>query len=225
LVHGFGSARAGRPAPTAPRRRSGYANGQKYLNEGSFRLAAQELAWSNGSDSLSVVQRRLRQQLQSEATLLADLVSDSLEDILRHAAGVSDAEWQADFGHRFQGKAVVFDVKVWRLPDGKVSHSYTLWVGKEPARLELGELTFFQSLPLEEAQRLVFGARLASARLEPPGPTWVVRLQPESGVLLTQPGAAELCCPPLGDREGRQVLARQAAWVNVPSESGAGPEN
>jgi hypothetical protein len=67
-------------------------------------------------------------------------------------------------------------------------------------------------LPLEEPTRLLFGARLARVRRDTPS-SWEVRFEPDSGVLLTDPGAAAVCCPFLGEAELRALLQRQAGWL------------
>jgi hypothetical protein len=164
---------------------------RKYLAEGSFRLAAEQLA-----GPVPTALKRPWEQLRGEASLLADLLVEPLEDVVRHAARTAEQrEWLADFPRRYQGKAVLFDMVVERLPSGEYQANYPLLLDARAVRLELGELLLLRKIPLEEPQRLVFGARLQSVRLEQPGPTWVVRFQPESGLLLTDPQAAARCCP------------------------------
>jgi hypothetical protein len=151
-------------------------------------------------------------QLHAEAALLADLSAESLEDILRHGAGLPAAEWEATVRARYRGKAVVFDAEVRRTADGVVHTSYRLAGAGEEARLHLDALRLLHALPLEEPRRLVFGARLERVAREPPG-TWVVRFEPDSGVLLTDAEAAAWCCPGLADAESRALFARQRGWA------------
>ena len=184
---------------------------EKYLGEGSFRLAADELAPSP-AETLTARQVRRWQQLHREAALLAELSAEPIEDILRHAAGVSDPEWQADFPRRYQGKALLFDIQIQRLPTGRVQAVYEL-PGPDPIRLEWGELDVVRALDLDQPRRLILGVRLARVGLEPPGPVWVVHFQPQSGVLLTDPKAAALCCPPLAEPGARAILKKQGQGV------------
>src|SRR5205807_1443510 len=146
-------------------------------------------------------------QVYRQAALLADLLAEPLEDVLRHAAGVREAEWRADFRRRYQGRAVVFDTDVRRTADG-YRLGYVLRAGDEEAHLDVGGLTVLRGLPLDQPQRLLFGVRLAAVGREAPG-GWVVRFEPDSGVLLTDAAAAAACCPVLADSEGRALIDRQ----------------
>jgi hypothetical protein len=187
------------------------------LAEGSFRLALEDLAqarqqagtsWQN----LPRDQRRLWGQFQRQAALLADLSVEPLEDVLRHAASVKEAEWLAEFRARHQGRAVLFDLTVRRTPDGRFHHNYALRLPDDEATLELRDLNLLLRLRLDRPQRLLFGARLAGVRREARG-TWVVRLEADSGVLLTDAGAAMACCSALDDAATRALLEQQAAWA------------
>ena len=73
---------------------------------------------------------------------------------------------------------------------------------------ELSDLGLLRRLPLDRPQRLLFGARLASVRREP-GRGWVVRLEADSGVLITDPGAAVACFLSPEDEEVHELLQRQ----------------
>jgi hypothetical protein len=62
---------------------------------------------------------------------------------------------------------------------------------------------------------MLFGARLAGLEREERGGhgLWVIRLDPDSGVLLTDEDAAGACCPRPLDDGLRAVLRRQADWA------------
>jgi hypothetical protein len=60
---------------------------------------------------------------------------------------------------------------------------------------------------------VLFGARLAGCFREAGG-GWVIHFEPESGVLLTDPGAAASCCPAPPGRELEEVLRRQEEWLS-----------
>lgn len=181
---------------------------------GKFRLATQELEREDAGNELPLAERRGWTQCFREASLLADLAPEPLEDILRHAMSMPSAEWQADFPHRFLGKTILFDMQLSRAPDGRVQGNYELFAGSDPARLDIGGLSLFQKSDFAEPRRVIFAARLASVALEPPGPVWVVRFLPESGALMTQREAVGRCCPPLAEVEAAKVLERQAVQVH-----------
>ena len=170
-------------------------------------------------------QRQAWTQLQRQAAVLADLLAEPLEDVVRHASGVKEAEWDAEFRQRYQGRAVVFDVVVQRLAEGGYRHNYCLVSAQDDVRLELGDLALLHRLALDQPQRLVFGARLAGVKREAPG-GWVVRLAADSGVFLTDPGAAAACCPGFAAPGTRALLEQQAAWAaDARPESFAPPKN
>jgi hypothetical protein len=224
------------PAPAMPARteRAAFAfqlhAARQRLSEGSFRLARATLeqARQESGNEWRALPREQRQdwtQLQRQAAVLADLLAEPLEDVVRHASGVKEAEWDAEFRQRYQGRAVVFDVVVQRLTEGGYRHNYCLVNPHDEARLELGDLALLRRLPLDQPQRLVFGARLAGVGREAPG-GWVVRLAPDSGVFLTDPGAAAACCPGFADLGTRALLEQQAAWAADESrERFAPPKN
>jgi hypothetical protein len=192
--------------------------GIQALGDGHFQVALDELkAAKEISDRhlefLPARERRELAQLLLQADLLSDLLSESLREILVRAAGLDDREWEAVFNRRYRDKAVVFEADV-RLDASRRYHlDYALHLDREPGRIELGDLKLLASLPLHTPQHLLFGGRLASIRREPPGPTWVVRFQPDQGVLLTDPGAARACGLPVEEPEIRKTLEKQAVWV------------
>ena len=117
-------------------------------------------------------------------------------DLVRH-----DEEWKARFEADYQGKAVVFDDEVCfddaPLPDGRrrpccATTASRLAAGRSASRLE--DLIVLQPLARERPQRMLFGGRLSAVE-RGPGGQWVVRFDPDSGVLLTDRGAAGPICP------------------------------
>jgi hypothetical protein len=188
--------------------------GAQALGEGNFRVARRRLAraveWHR---SLPPAEQRRLVQLHRQADLLADLLNLTLAEVLQQGLRVhDDVEWQAQFAdHR--GRAVVFDDVVRRDAAGRpVFATVQVTAGGVQARSALEDLRLLQRLPLDTPQRLLFGARLERCGREEGG-AWVIRFQPESGVLLTDPGAAAACCPaPLGD-DVLEVLKRQEEWL------------
>jgi hypothetical protein len=167
-----------------------------------------ELAAVDGKVSNGVLRRQWA-PLLPQAALLADLSSESLEEILDHAAAAQPAEWEAEFPVRYRGKAVVFDVELSGPAGGPYRHSWALPQG---TRMDFEELELLRRLPLEDPTRILFGARLDRVhRVGTAG--WEIRFAPTSGVLLTDPGAAAVCCPYTAEGDLIRLLERQAAWL------------
>lgn len=197
------------------------AAGQRALAEGHYRLAIEEFKTASDLRArqarlLSGTQARHLTQLFRQAELLANLSSESLQEILLRAASLRrPEEWQAQFAERYRGKAVVFDDHVQRVAGEHRLLTYEVRAGDETARVDLTGLKLLTTLPLDSPQRLLFGARLASITREPPG-TWVIRFVPDSEVLLTDAGAAASCCPAPLEDDLRAVLRRQEQWLTNP---------
>jgi hypothetical protein len=190
--------------------------GQKSLAAGNFRRAADELGRARGlledrGSPADIAEHRRVVQLQRQAALLADLLSESLGEILQRAAELPEEEWQAQFEHRYQSHAVVFDADVTRDVGGNPRLGYHLHAGPERARIDIGDLILLAALPRQRPPRLLFGARLAAVRRETGG-VWVVRFASDSGVLLTDLDAVMACCPPPIDEETVTLVQRQAGW-------------
>jgi hypothetical protein len=191
--------------------------GQKALAAGNFRRAADELSAARGlleqhPEASTAAETRRVLQLHRQAALLADLLSESLGEILQRAAGLQEEEWQSQFEHRYQNHAIIFDADVARDAAGHFQLDYHVRAGPEPARIDVGDLKVLAALPRERPARLLFGARLAGMRREPPG-TWVVHFDPDSGVLLTDLDAVAACCPPPIDGEMTALVKRQSDWL------------
>jgi hypothetical protein len=191
---------------------------RRALAEGNHHLALEELKTAlkflvPSPHLLSPPESRQLTALYRQAELLTDLLSEPLEQILDWAAEVrDDQERQAQFARRYQGKAVVFDDVIRREGGQCRLQVYELRVKGERARVELGDLKLMAALPLDQPQRVLFGARLAGVAREPPG-DWVVRFDPDSGVLLTDVDAAASCCPAPLDPELLALVKRQAEWL------------
>jgi hypothetical protein len=170
-------------------------------------------------DLLSLAERRELTQLHRQAALLANLRWESLEEILQHAADLihqDEQEWRRVFAERYRGKAIVFDAEVHGEGAGQYQIHYAVFVRGRQARLDLANLQLFKGLPLQQPQRLLFGMRLADIRLEAEG-LWAIRFAPDSGVLLTDLGAATACCSQ-PEEELKDLVERQAEWLaNRPS--------
>jgi hypothetical protein len=194
------------------------ATARQQLDAGAFRTAADEFgvllrAWQNQTELAALADGPALRQWARESAALADLCGETLEEILDHAAGVAEAEWLADFPHRYQGKAFLFDLEIRAAGPRHFTHPYLLWARGEKAVLDLDDLELLANLPLDPP-RVIFLARLAQVRREAQR-GWVVRLQPGSGVLLTEPAAARLSCPALAGPEVETILGRQLTWART----------
>ena len=212
----LGSARAAREAHSA---RQHMGAGRAALAQGKFLVAVRELesAQQLGErhpEALSPAERRELAQLRRQAALLADLLPESLADILHHAAELTrpnDQEWRQVFAERYRGKAVVFDAEVRRDAAGTYDLDYAVFIRGRRARLDLGDVELLRFLPLGQTHRLLIGLRLAAALPEAEG-SWVLRFEPGSAVLLTDLDAAAGCCG-LPAEELAEVVNCQRGWL------------
>ncbi len=181
--------------------------GRRALADGDFHLTVQLLQSALDQDRqhpdlLSPEERRDLIQLEKQGDLLSRLSSRSLEEMVEEADQVRhDEEWKAHFEAEYKGKAVVFDDEVRfddaPLPDGRrrpLLRYYRVVADGREVRLALEDLTVLEPLARERPQRMLFGGRL-SAIERGPGGQWVVHFDPDSGVLLTDRGAAAAVCP------------------------------
>jgi DNA-directed RNA polymerase subunit RPC12/RpoP len=196
------------------------AAGERALADSNYRLALREFNAAvdlrdRNPGLLAPAQDRWLTRLQRQSDLLARLLNRSLQEVVQEAALVRDPdEWQARFDDDYRGRTVIFDDTVGRDADGRPALStYAVVVNKETVRLALEDLKLLQALPLQPPARMLFGARLAGCAREEGG-GWVIRFEADSGVLLTDPGAAASCCPAPPGRELDEVLHRQGEWLD-----------
>jgi hypothetical protein len=208
--------------PTAPQSaadvRQNFEAGRQALAGGNYHRGRQLLGEAlNRRDQqpqgLNPEETRELRRLHRQAGLLARLLPLSLEELLHQGRRVNDdQEWADLFAEYYRGRTVLFDDVVRRNPAGKpVLAVYAVADDGVPARLALEDLTLWQRVPLEPPPRLLFGACLKGLAREEGG-AWVVRFEPDSGVLLTDPKVAATVCPaPLGPGL-LDVLRQQAEW-------------
>jgi hypothetical protein len=189
---------------------------RKALNLGSYRMALAALDQARADlerRNANPAERRRLAHLHRQVALAADLLEVPLQDILRHVQDLVPAEWHAVFAQRYQDRAVLFDAEVVRDESGKLVLNYLLFAAGKEAHVEIGDLQVIQELSLDRPTRMIVGARLAGVDFRDPG-RLVVRLRPDSGVLMTDPLILESVCPALkDDTELPAVLKRQEAWL------------
>jgi hypothetical protein len=168
---------------------------------------------------LTEAEHRRLNQLQRQAALLTELVPVPLLTLIDQAENAPNpAAWQARC-RAYQGKGLIFDdmLRNDRAP-GRIQ-SRRLGDLRTPqmasGRVALEDLTLLHLLPLQMPQRWIFGARIRGIDREG-GPGWVIRLEPESGVLFSERTAVEAEMPGLSnDPEWPLLLARQQALLET----------
>jgi hypothetical protein len=192
-----------------------YKAAKTALEEGSYRMARDHLEaardlmtrYPQGLDD-----ERARQMVhwRRQANLLADLLTESVGEIVRHSVGMADTEWAMIFRDRYAGQAVVLDTRVFRDAAGHIHVDYHLEAAGGVGEWELDNLRLFNGLPLQPPQRMIFGFRIRSIR-RLARDRWTVVPDPESGVLLTDPIVLTGLSVPADD-ELAEVLRRQLTW-------------
>ena len=191
------------------------AVGRAALAEGSFHRASAELAAAlDLGDRLpgqgKTAERRQLVQQQREAALLADLLSDSLADIVQHSLGMPEAEWQEEFQRRYAHRAFLLDAVVHRDVSGQYAQNHRHRVGKDEIKIDLKQLKGLELIPFSGPQRLLLGMRLAGVRRD--GAAWLIVPEADSGVLITDRAViTALSLPDAAEYE--EVLQRQQEWL------------
>lgn len=194
------------------------AEGERRLSQGNVFLAVKELSAAleqrdRTPDALSREEQYHLLQLWRQTDLLARLLDRPLEEIVRQAMQHrNDEEWRAKFEH-YRGRTIIFDDLLRRdAQDRPVLGSYVVRIDAVEARIALEDLNLLENLQLQPPRRWLFGARLADCRREEGG-VWVVRFDPDSGVLFSDEIAASVCCPLPLEKELLEILKRQDRWL------------
>jgi hypothetical protein len=186
------------------------------LEEGSYHLARDELDAARSllvQHPRAVPADRARQltRWRRQADVLADLLSESVSEIVQHSVGRADKEWDAIFRERYAGKSLVLDTRVYRDAAGHYHADYHLEAAGAVGEWDFEKLRLFETLPLQQPQRLVFGFRLRAIR-RLTRDRWTVVPEPDSGVLLTDPIVLTGLSVPV-DNELTDLMRRQAQWA------------
>jgi hypothetical protein len=196
------------------------ASARRALTEGKYHQAfkdadaAKELSDRN-PNALTRDGRRDLAQLWRQSDLLARLLDAPLQEIVKQASLAPEDDWQPRFRELYQGRAVIFDDLLRYDVVGRPAlNTYEVRLGDEKVRLAVDDLKVLRHLPLDPPPRVLFGARLAKVGREQSA--WVVRFDPDSGVLITDSEAAPGV--PVDD-DLRQVLGRQTEWLRKYVES------
>jgi hypothetical protein len=185
------------------------------LDEGSYRLARDDLGAARKlldryPRAIATDQARQLVRWQRQADLLADLVPESATEILNHSVGRADKEWDAIFREHYAGKSLVVDTRVYRNASGHYQLDYHLEAAGAIGEWDFDQLRLFETIPLQQPQRLFFGFRLRALR-RLARDKWSVIPEPDSGVLLTDP-IILTGLPIPQDEELIDLMRRQMKW-------------
>jgi hypothetical protein len=195
------------------------AAGSAAFHEGSYALALEKLIDAHrlcqaDPAALTDAERQQLNRLYAECELYANLVGRGatervLADLLDEAGVHPNPEdWAAHFRRKYRGKTVIFDGVVRLDRRGRALDRSEVRGSHVRAHIIVEDLLLFHYLPTEP-RRWIFGARLASVRDEGDA-GWVIRLEPNSGVLLIDRQALVTWNPSLAnDAELDDVLQRQ----------------
>jgi len=207
------------PTPQTPAERfaSRHAAGRAALADGSFQQAAFDLKGALAAADqvpglLSVAERKEMSRQQRQAAIVADLLSESLADVVRSSIGTPETEWQNIFARRYAGRSLIHYETIHRDAAGNYHGEYRVQVTGAECRIDRKALKILKDVDLSSPQRVLIGFRLASLRRDPQG-GWTASLDPESGVFLTDPAMLKGLSIP-DDVEVQEVMKRQKAWVD-----------
>jgi len=143
-----------------------------------------------------------------EAAVFINLVPESLEELLDQGARVNPQTWASKFDDYYKGGGVIFDSTIKSAPDspaGRYELDYLVMPlgqavnfrgagGARPertARIDLDGFELFKLAEPKVGDHVLFGARLAEFQFDADEGSWVVRLQPKSGVFIHHHEALE----------------------------------
>jgi hypothetical protein len=205
------------PQTPAERFAARSAAGRAALADGSFQQAVLDLkgaldAADRAPGLLSVAERKEMTQQQRQAAIVADLLSESLADVVRNSIGTPETEWQNVFTRRYAGRSLIHYETIHRDAGGNYHGEYRVQVTGAECRIDRKALKILKDVDLSLPQRVLIGFRLASLRRDPQG-GWTASLDPDSGVFLTDPVMLKGLSIP-DDADAQEVMKRQKAWVN-----------
>ena len=190
----------------------GRLEGIPALDEGNFDKAHQLLAKAKvavdalGGAIEGAVEIR---QAALEAAIFVDQTAKSLEEMLDDAGRTDPEVWASKFDTLYKGRTIVIDSWIAATPSKEGSGTYEIMykvlppggassfseAGEaRPPRIGLIDFTGFQLF--EQLQPKIgapvrFGARLATFEYDRDKDTWIIKLEPKSGVIIEHTRALE----------------------------------
>ena len=134
-------------------------------------------------------------QYAKEAAIFADQAQHTLNQIVDEIARLGDPEGVARFDSNYKTQAILVESDVEDVRDGVLHLAYRIHVGQGPiaakkGKLDLKGFQLYSPGTVKKDDHLIFGARLGSIRLE--DGYWLISLEPESGVHMTNAKALAL---------------------------------
>lgn len=196
-------------------RRQHTTAGNRALADADFPKAAAEFHLARQAlspETMSSEARWLR-QIEAETAVMADLSTETLEDVLLLAKGLSDRAWRDLFQSRYRNKAFIFDAEVQSAGAGVFRLDYIGLVAGQPMRIEIHDSRTLRTLPVEWPARLILGLRLAETKRDARG-RWLVLADPEAVVLFTNSDCFRTSSIAI-DSEFEDVLRWQARLLDI----------
>jgi hypothetical protein len=191
--------------------------GQQALAEGSYQRASEqfgsalELARKVPEYNVGTAMHDQLFDEHRQTAMLADLLSESLGEIIRNSVGFNEQEWHEVFQRRYRGRSIILDDTVRRESNGKYAHELQLEVLGAGGVIALDRLELLDQLPdLRSPTRIIVGFRLDRLERDRDG-RWLIIPHPKSGVLLTQSEGLTGLSLTL-DADTSEVLKRQSRW-------------
>jgi hypothetical protein len=144
-----------------------------------------------------------------EAGIFVKLITQDLGELLAEAGQTDPDTWASRFDSVYKGRSIFVDSIITAVPDGTASSRYELLLRIVPpgeatrrdgqpdlvAEIDLTGFKLFELVGPERGSRVPFGARLASFKYDATGTGasrgWVIRLEPDSGVIITHTKALD----------------------------------
>lgn len=192
--------------------------GLQALADGRLQEAHAHLKFTIGAlDTLreSVPEEPIYRQAFAELDLVDDLLPQTLDNSLYN--GTQAPEYVSS---AIRGKALILDVEAEPDEDGVWQFLCLPFMDGEPIRLAAEDLKLWEQQDFRNRTRLILGVRLAGIEKDEQG-SWVLRLMPDSAVLLTEPRIAQ----DLGlstDPSVGEVLQRQKRMIQAGQQEANG---
>jgi hypothetical protein len=133
------------------------------------------------------------------------LITQDLGELLYEAGRTTPETWESRFDSVHKGRSIIVDSIVTVLPDGSPSSRFELLLRILPpgeatkrdgqpdliGEIDLTGFNLFELSPPKLGDRVIFGAKLASFRYDSATRTWMIRLEPKSGVSITHTKALD----------------------------------
>jgi hypothetical protein len=157
------------------------------------------------------------QQLAAEVSCIADLLDKPLDMVLQERRLMSNAEAEQYFRDRLRNPVMILDAYISPVPASEPGQAgyrveNAIVLGQDKIGIDITKLKLFTPFAPQGTTRVLFAARVHTIDSGFNASDWTMRLEPDSGVLLT----SSLCMEKLGwplDESTRTLLDSQAKRV------------